>query len=279
MPHTTEYIAYRISSFSTLDISTSSPIKISSGGFMLCLNGDCDIVIDAKQYHIKKWDLVVAFPYSIIQTLRSSEDFDSIMIGVDINFFAQIQIENKSMYFTAIKDHPSIQLTQEEAANIISINELFLQQQQRVKHPFRGEIGEAILKIILYEVAAIYDKRKPNVEQKRSRDEVIFHSFIFSLFNDYKSERSLNYYGQLQLITASHLSKVVKRVSGRSASEWVVDCVVNNIKFSLQNKRISISDISAEYNFPNNSFFAQYFKKYTGITPKEYRQINSAKSR
>ncbi len=277
MPHTIEYIAHRVSNLNELSTKSNTPIQIQSGGFLLCLKGNCDVVVDTKQYHIKEWDLVVVFPYSIIQTLRFSDNFDSIMIGVGVDFFAHIQLPNKGLYFTTIKDHPSIQLTQEEASNIISLNDLLIAQQQRTPHPFRGEIDEAILKIILYEVATIYMKREHNSEQKCSRDETIFHSFIFALFNDYKRERSLTHYAQLQLITASHLSKVVKRVSGRNASKWVVDCVINNLKFSLQNKRNSINDISAEYNFPNNSFFAQYFKKYTGITPKEYRKIVSEK--
>ncbi|MFI3289245.1 MAG: helix-turn-helix domain-containing protein [Rikenellaceae bacterium] len=277
MPHTIEYIAHRVSNFNVLNTKTTTPIQIQSGGFMLCLNGNCDVVVDTKQYHIKEWDLVVVFPYSIIQTLHSSDDFDSIMIGVGVDFFAHIQLPNKGLYFTTIKDHPSIQLTQEEASNIIALNDMLIAQQQRTTHPFRGEIEEAILKIILYEVATIYINRKPNSEHKCSRDETIFHTFIFALFNDYKRERSLTHYAQLQLITASHLSKVVKRVSGRNASRWVVDCVINNLKFSLQNKLNSINDISTEYNFPNSSFFAQYFKKYTGISPKEYRKMIDAR--
>ncbi len=212
MPHKTEYIAQKISSLNNLDPSILHPLQISSGGFMLCLRGDCDVVVDTKPFQLKTLDLVVAFPYSIIQLLRVSDDFESIMIGVGIDLFAQIQIPNKSSYFTTIREHPSIALTKEEADRIIELDELIMSQQSRPDHPFRGEIDLSILKIILYEVAAIYGKREPNRETKQSRDDIIFHTFIFTLLNDYKHERSLGYYAEKQLITASHLAKVVKRV-------------------------------------------------------------------
>ncbi len=273
MPHTAKYIAHRVSDFNEVMATAYTPMQISAGGFIMCLEGDCDIMVDAKRYHLHKWDLVVAFPYSIAQVIRSSSDFDSIMIGVGIDFFAQIQIPNKSQYFTTIKEHPSISLTEQEAAHIIRLQDMLTEQQQRVEHIFRGEIEEGILKIILYEVAAIYDRRTPNSEQRHTRDDEIFYTFITMLFANFKLYRSLEYYAERQHITPSHLSKVVKRVSGRRASDWLVDCVVNNIKYRLQDSYVSISQIAEEYHFPNNSFFSQYFKRYAGMTPKEYRAV------
>lgn len=39
----------------------------------------------------------------------------------------------------------------------------------------------------------------------------------------------------------------------------------------LKYSNMSIQDISYELNFPDQSFFARYFKKHTGMTPLEYR--------
>ncbi|NDV82110.1 AraC family transcriptional regulator [Bacteroides sp. 51] len=38
---------------------------------------------------------------------------------------------------------------------------------------------------------------------------------------------------------------------------------------------MTVQQISEELNFPNPSFFTQYFKKNTGLTPKEYRSGTS----
>ncbi|MFI3258777.1 MAG: helix-turn-helix domain-containing protein [Rikenellaceae bacterium] len=267
-----QYISHRLANLDELKSQFTQPQQIQAGGFLLCLSGEGDVVVDNKQFHLRPNDLIVAFPYSVVQALSSSDDFDCILIEVKIDFFAKIQVSNKSHYFTTIKEHPSIQLSREEAKRIISLSEMFLEGYDLpLSHPFRDEINESVLKVVLYEIAAIYDRRSPNVEQKRSRDDTIFHSFIVCLFQNYRRERTLEYYAQRQQITAGHLSKVVRRVSGRGASEWIADCVVSNIRFMLEDHTIPISRIAEEFYFPNNSFFSQYFRRYVGVSPRAYR--------
>ncbi len=246
-------------------------VQIESGGLTLCTKGSCDIVIDIEQYHISQWDMAVVLPLSVVQIVQCSDDFEFVMIGANISFFMELQLPNKGSLFTTIRENPSISLNEEEANKILSLHDKLLAEQQNTTHPFRAEIDDAILRIISYEVAAIFQNRKPITKQPNTRSETIFYSFVSQLLNDTQNERSLQYYAQKQQITTSHLSKCVKEVSGRSALKWIQSRIINNIQMSLQNQALSISDICEEYNFPNSSFFTQYYKKYTGITPREYR--------
>ncbi len=254
-----------------------SAVQITSGGLLLCTRGSCDIVFDIKQYSLKQWDMAVALPYSVIQVLRLSDDFDFVIIGANIGFFLELQIPNKGGFFTNIKEHPSVSLKREEAEGIIALYNKLIHEQQRTYHPFRNEIVDSVMKIISYEVAAIYQDRKPISEQNNTRSERIFYSFISQLLSDFKSQRSLQYYAEKQQITPSHLSRCVKSISGRRASEWVYTYVINSVKMSLQNHDLSIAEIADEYHFPNSSFFTQYFKKYEGRTPREYRMSMDSK--
>jgi len=40
----------------------------------------------------------------------------------------------------------------------------------------------------------------------------------------------------------------------------------------LVNQDMSITEISNELNFNDNSYFTKFFKKQTGITPEEFRR-------
>lgn len=248
-----------------------SAVQITSGGFVLCIAGSCDIVVNIKQYHLEQWDMAVVLPYSVIQVLQSSDDFEFVMASANINFLMELNIPNKGSYFTNIREYPSISLSKSEAENIISLHNNLLREQQMVDHPFRSEIEDALLRIICYEVAAIYQSRKPIIKEKNNRSETIFYSFIFQLLNNFHKKRAIEYYAQQQQITASHLSKCVKQISGRSASEWISSCVANNMQIALQNRNRSIAEIADEFNFPNSSFFSQYYKRYMGTTPRDYR--------
>lgn len=250
------------------------PVMVSYGGFMFCTKGSCTVLINAKQYVINENDLVVAMPYSLMRISQKSDDFESVVIGVSIDFFIKLQIPNRMEYYTLVKNNPSISISKEESEKILSLKKLLIPVEEEGSEPFNREINDSILRIIFYKGLNIYSKKQPNNAQQNTRDETILFTFITDIFNNYKRERNLNYYAQRQQLTASHLSRAVKRASGRNASSWLIDCVINNLKFSLLNSEQTISSIAEEYNFPNNSMFSQYFKKNTKQTPKEFRLTN-----
>lgn len=250
---------------------TNMPVRLEQGGLFLCQSGHADIVINLKRYHIVTGDMVVAFPAAVLQVIGSSDDFEGITLGADVSFFASIQIPDKSSYYLYIMDNPCIALQEQEWAKIVALHDQLLREHADTEHPLRREIDECLMEMLAYEVVAIYLKHKPLTQQPRSRNDRIFQEFIFSLFNNYHIHRTLEFYAAEQSITARHLSLVVKQMSGQTAGEWIVSCTIANIKSKLQNKNLSVKEISDEMNFPNPSFFSQYFKKYAGLTPKEYR--------
>jgi len=84
-------------------------------------------------------------------------------------------------------------------------------------------------------------------------------------------ERRVDFYSKKLSISSKHLAHLVKSVSQKTAAEWIDDFIVRHIKRMLMTSPQTVQQISAELNFPNPSFFTQYFKRATGKTPKEFR--------
>ncbi len=273
MPQRYKQIFGRVTEFEYQQDGVPFPIQVEAGGFMLCIKGECEVVIDLIPYRIKCWDMVMALPFSTVQLLHRSEDFDGYIVGVSADFFSNVELANKGSYFTTIKNNPCISLTREEGERVLALRSMLIYLQSDSEHQFRSEIDESVMKIILYETLGIYNKRAPKTHMQCSRDDTIFYTFIAHFFNNYKKNRDLSYYAQLQHITSGHLSKVIKRASSRTATDWISDYTIINIKVCLRNKSISIAAIAEEFNFPNASFFSQYFKKHTGITPSAFRRM------
>ena len=68
------------------------------------------------------------------------------------------------------------------------------------------------------------------------------------------------------------MSTLVKQVSGKAAKQWIDDAIVARIKVELRHSDKSGAQIADELNFPNPSFFSKYFKRMTGLTPRDYRE-------
>ena len=72
-------------------------------------------------------------------------------------------------------------------------------------------------------------------------------------------------------ITPKYLTTLIKRISGKSASEWIDSFVILEAKTLLKYSDMSVQEIAYALNFPNQSFFGSYFKRNTGMSPSHYK--------
>ncbi len=123
------------------------------------------------------------------------------------------------------------------------------------------------LYILIYELDSVLDTIPVDVSQNP-----IFENFKILLFKDFLKQRSVEYYADSLNVTRKYLSEVIKKNSGKTASEWITEIVIQEAKVLLQNKSLTINQISDELNFQNQSAFGRFFKNHTGISPLEYRK-------
>ncbi|MCR5314287.1 MAG: helix-turn-helix domain-containing protein [Bacteroidaceae bacterium] len=105
-----------------------------------------------------------------------------------------------------------------------------------------------------------------------SRQETVYRQFI-DLLNLYAHrEREVQFYADQLHISPKYLSTVTQTYSGKNASEWIAEYVVGLAIEMMREKRCKIQDVSANLNFPTQSFFGRYFKRTTGLSPTQYAQ-------
>lgn len=124
---------------------------------------------------------------------------------------------------------------------------------------------------ILYILHDAIPERVSKLNMIQDRQSQIFQEFFNLVITNYKKERSAMFYAQQMCITPRYLSRVIKDVSGRSASEWIDVFVTTEIMYQIHFTNRSIQQISYDLGFPNQSFFGKYFKAQTGCSPKAYR--------
>lgn len=72
-------------------------------------------------------------------------------------------------------------------------------------------------------------------------------------------------------LNESYLSVLFKRETGVSISGYVISKRVETAKNMLRYSELSLSEISDILHFSSYSHFARTFRKYCGVSPKEYR--------
>lgn len=72
-------------------------------------------------------------------------------------------------------------------------------------------------------------------------------------------------------LNASYFSTLFKQSTGSSFKEYLNLVRIEESKRLLANTDYSIIDIALAVGFEDQSYFSKVFKKYTGLTPKQYR--------
>ncbi|MFD1175469.1 response regulator [Paenibacillus puldeungensis] len=72
-------------------------------------------------------------------------------------------------------------------------------------------------------------------------------------------------------ITANYLGRVFKEETGETFTEWLNRYRVDKARPLLRNPSAKTYEVAESVGFNNYKYFTQIFKKYTGVTPKEYK--------
>ena len=76
-------------------------------------------------------------------------------------------------------------------------------------------------------------------------------------------------------IAPSYLSKLYKEYSGEGLMDYINKVRLNHAKKLLKEQVFGINDIAKKAGYYNSNAFIRIFKKYEGITPGKYKEMNS----
>ena len=216
--------------------------------------------------------MCIAFPGTIIQAFDTGEGFESYTLAIDIDFLRELNIPSANSIHISMRENPCVVLTDEELQSIMEICKMMHRKDSRTQHPYHQQINVLTLTLLCFELAGIYLRDIPVKRQPCTRQDMIFRRFMTLLATDITTSREVKYYADKLCISPKYLTIVTRQMSSRSASDWIIRSAILNAKAKLATTNFTVQQISDQLNFPNPSFFGQYFLRHTGMTPKEYRR-------
>lgn len=89
--------------------------------------------------------------------------------------------------------------------------------------------------------------------------------------NNIYNPLSLSNISEYVKLSPNYLSGLFKEQTSITISEYILKEKIEEAKKLLKTSSSSILDISVLLNFNSQSYFAKMFKRYTGLTPKKFR--------
>ncbi|MCU6712230.1 AraC family transcriptional regulator [Paenibacillus sp. J5C_2022] len=104
-------------------------------------------------------------------------------------------------------------------------------------------------------------------------------SFVTDYLNNHLSEDiHLDLVADKLNITPGYLSSYFKEKTGTNFSDYLNDLRIVRAKKLLMNLELRIQDVAAGVGYSNVNSFIRMFKRYTGITPGEFRKRSAGKA-
>ena len=110
-------------------------------------------------------------------------------------------------------------------------------------------------------------------ERAVNRNRSVFNTFCNLLAAHYREQHEVAFYAEKAHLTARHFSVIIKEVVGISASDYIEQYLTKQAKNLLSTRPdLSVQQISYHLGYADAPSFCRFFKRLTGLTPKDFRQ-------
>ena len=251
----------------------SEPRKMNFILIGLCTKGKINYRMDTEELVVHAGELLVVSERHVIDGYKCSDDMEGLCIMMSVDFFHEIikSVHDVSSLFVFARMQPVMKLEADEIATFTEYFQFIKQKISDNHNHFRKDLIRTLMLAMFYDVGNVIYRVK-NFDESLLRSEKVFTRFLKMVEENCKRERRVSWYAQQLNITPKYLSTAVKRISGRTAVEWIESYVTMELRVLLKNSTKSIKEITEELNFPNQIFLGKYFKEHVGMTPSAYRK-------
>ncbi|MBO5015584.1 MAG: AraC family transcriptional regulator [Bacteroides sp.] len=252
------------------------PLRLDGLLIVVREKGESRFSINLKEFSMIPGDIVICSPGDLLQSVSNEGIHQSQTIMISSDFLKEMYIGLNSFmpFFTSQKEHPVFHLTENEVKELGAFYQL-VEESVGIEDYFQNDIVKRLLAAYLYKLGSILYRHRPELQaeaaQPLKREEILFKQFINLLAEHHCKERRVDFYADQLFLSPKHFSTVIKKVSGKTAGEWIDEYVILEIKTLLKYSPMSIQEVAYYMNFPNPSFFGKYFKHHTGMSPSEYK--------
>lgn len=185
-------------------------------------------------------------------------------------YASKIQMLQTFQLFNEILDSPRIHLTKEVYSDIESITNQIEIEYCKINDTNSVEIIRSLLQILVLKLLRL----KPKVNGNKSLQH---NSYKLKEFQDLVEvhclqNRKVSFYAEKMAMSSKRLNFLTQDTVEKSAKSFINEIAILQMKRLLMNSlEVNLKEISYMIGFNTPTNFSKFFKKHTGITPKEFK--------
>ena len=254
-------------------LSNAISTKIYQRLSLYVTDGECQLVINGQEETIGKNTFVTIMPENTLQIRFRHPDIQYFMFVTYPKVSNQIYQETGITYSNARLSlrHFISPLSSQQLADVLQIYKDIKRDLQAPDYGFRNVYISSLLNALMIKNINIHNYNPLPLEGDSSSRQYDVYCKFLSLLNKHAiQQRTVQYYAECLGISSKYLSFVCTSYSKKNASAWIDEAVIQKAKAMILVHHYSLGETSEALHFPTMSSFSRYFKRVTGITPKDF---------
>ena len=252
--------------------------QLQHTSIFFCLSGEALFTIDGQKYRFTPGQIIICPTGSNILLLDITSDFTSRLLGISKHIWlgARNSMTPEAVQAIECRTHQggNSNLEKEFLNNIfrqIDILDIEASSNDGDMDYCRQNVTLAINSLLLYIQRISKAHHSQAKEQIIENKDKLFHEFRVLLTNNFREDRSVQFYADKMGISTRHLNAICQRASGQNAKEIIDHFTIIELEVSLIYTHKSFQELVNEFHFPDQSYLNRYFKRHTGYSLSEFR--------
>lgn len=249
-------------------------VQIPGYLFLLCTRGSCTVNIQQYQYDLMPGSVAIVYPETFFRIKESAKDCRLLFAGFSKEaLHTPTNFAHIVDYVRYVVERPVLHLEQ-SLFRILHDYIMVIMRCLHVKDFMNIEQVSLSFSQIIMALGNVY-KKSGNIGSQHAftagRNEGTIKELLRVVVENYKQERNALFYARQLHLSPQHLSTTVKKVTGKTLTDIISSFIIRDAKAKLRSTDMTVQEIAYSLNFSNISFFGKYFKRYTGVSPRHYR--------
>jgi AraC-like DNA-binding protein len=238
--------------------------------------GEARVTIDAMTYTAPAHSLVFIAPSQVVQC---TGEFDGWWVAFEEQFYCvKDEAANRArgidshLFFNP--DFNTVLNPDEKDGTALGNILSMMDEEYRGRGEHHRDAFFSLLQLFLIRVTRIMEREAsaPETDQPSAP----FIQFRQLIEQHYKDKKNVSDYARMLNMTPVCLNALSKSLSGVTAGEQIRGHVILEAKRLLYNTDLSAKEIAYRLGFEDAPYFSRFFKKYTGQTLLEFRELSRA---
>lgn len=238
-------------------------------------NGSGTHEIDFNEYQIQSGSMFFLQPGQMHHWNLSNDAAGYVVIysqELYNLYFGQKSIADYPFY-SGIDTKPELLLQEEERLSLVPLFEKLIQEGQS-EAQWKQDYCLNLLDSIHIEVGRKYIQTNDVI---MSSYNLKLKQFEADLERYFKTEKSPTFYADKLNISFKHLNRICNDMLFKTTTEVITDRIMLEAKRMLLDQNFSFNQLAFELGYENYPYFSRLFKKYSGVSPRIFRETHNKK--